>query len=215
MWVLAFINLSIYYSACNVLADKIATIATVTLAFVAFLPTVNEKIPQTSMVKLIEIIIYIQIGTTFLTLIDAIENRNMDPTVYETTWNTNACFMITLIINIICAVIVVALFSIHKIWWENIYTKDREERITGKLAREDWENKECDLEFKKLITSEKVVPVTGNLEKVRVNSEKKGKKACEIKFSMIVITLILIILIVHAKRESKRDLIEKIKEVKA
>lgn len=53
MWVLAFINLSIYYQTSNVLADKIAAIATVTLAFVAFLPTVNEKIPQTSVVKLI------------------------------------------------------------------------------------------------------------------------------------------------------------------
>jgi hypothetical protein len=141
MWVLAFINLSIYYATCNVVADKIATIATVTLAFVAFLPTVNEKIPQTSVIKLIEVIIYVQIGTTFLTLIDSLENRNMDPTVYETTWMSNPYFMITLIINIICAAIVIVLSLVHKIWWENVYTRKRNDKMTGKLCREHWGNK--------------------------------------------------------------------------
>ena len=53
LWILAAINLGIYFQDSNVLADKIASIATVTLALVAFIPTINEKIPQTSMVKLI------------------------------------------------------------------------------------------------------------------------------------------------------------------
>ena len=53
LWILAAINLGIYFQDSNVLADKIAGIATVTLALIAFIPTINEKIPQTSMVKLI------------------------------------------------------------------------------------------------------------------------------------------------------------------
>ena len=53
LWILAAINLGIYFQDCNVLADKIAGIATVTLALIAFIPTINEKIPQTSIVKLI------------------------------------------------------------------------------------------------------------------------------------------------------------------
>lgn len=98
----------------------------------------------------------------------------MDPTVYETNWKTNACFMITLVINIICALIVIALFIIHKIWWENVYTREREERLTGKLAREYWENKECDSQFKKMINAGKIVPVTAEFEKIRVsNSENR------------------------------------------
>ena len=41
IWILAAINMGIYYQDCNALADKIASIATVTLAFIAFLPTIN------------------------------------------------------------------------------------------------------------------------------------------------------------------------------
>ena len=140
MWVLAFINLAVYYQTSNVLADKVATIATVTLAFVAFLPTVNDNIPQRG-IKLIEIIIYVQIGTTILTLIDSLQNRNMDPTVYETTWTSNPYFMITLIINIICAAIFLWMSAAHLMWWQFVYTKKRVARLTGKLCREQWGNK--------------------------------------------------------------------------
>ena len=82
LWILAAINLGIYFQDSNVLADKIASIATVTLALVAFIPTINEKIPQTSMVKLIEIIIYLQVLTTFLTLLDSLIVRKEDPGQY-------------------------------------------------------------------------------------------------------------------------------------
>ena len=51
--ILSAINLGIYYQDCNVLADKIASIATVTLALVAFIPTINDKIPPTKSFKLI------------------------------------------------------------------------------------------------------------------------------------------------------------------
>lgn len=52
LWVLAFINLTIYFQDVS-FAGRLAVIATITLAFVAFLPTINEKIPQSSVVKLV------------------------------------------------------------------------------------------------------------------------------------------------------------------
>jgi hypothetical protein len=75
VWVLAFINLTIYYTDITVVADRLAGVATITLAFVAFFPTINERIPQTSIVKLVEIILYLQVGTTFLTLIEILTVR--------------------------------------------------------------------------------------------------------------------------------------------
>ena len=84
--ILSAINLGVYYQDSNVLADKIASIATVTLALVAFIPTINEKIPPTKTVKLIEFIIYLQVFTTFLTLMDSIIHRKDDPATYETNW---------------------------------------------------------------------------------------------------------------------------------
>ena len=159
LWILAAINLGIYFQDSNVLADKIASIATVTLALVAFIPTINEKIPQTSMVKLIEIIIYLQVLTTFLTLLDSLIVRKEDPGQYETDTGTNGFFLITLIINVFCIGIVLVLLVLHKCWWEKLYTKEREKKITGKMNRELWENKECDEDFKYFIETEKIVPV--------------------------------------------------------
>ena len=175
LWVLSFINLAVYYQDSNVLSEKIASIATVTLAFVAFLPTINDRIPQTSMVKLVEIIVYLQIGTTFLTLIDALEKRKLDPAHYETVWSSNPYFMITLLINLICFIIVIALLILHKVWWEKVYTQERDEKITGKLNRMLWVNEECDEEFKKAIVSNKIVTVPPEFEKIKSASERSQK----------------------------------------
>lgn len=40
LWILAFINLTIFFQN-NYLPEKIAIIATITLAFIAFIPTIN------------------------------------------------------------------------------------------------------------------------------------------------------------------------------
>lgn len=52
LWVLAFINLTIYFQDTS-FAGRLAVIAIITLAFVAFLPTINDKIPQSSVVKFV------------------------------------------------------------------------------------------------------------------------------------------------------------------
>ena len=175
LWILAAINLGIYYQESNVVADKIASIATVTLAFVAFLPTINEKIPQTAIVKLIEMIIYFQIGTTFLTLLDSLSARKKNAAVYETTWYSNGYFMVTLIINIVCCIIVFAMFTLHKLWWEGVYLKPQEDKKTGKLDIDLWENKDCDKEFRKWIVEGKVSALNSEAkpEKIMVSSEKR------------------------------------------
>jgi hypothetical protein len=44
--------MTIYFQDVS-FAGRLAVIATITLAFVAFLPTINDKIPQSSLVKLV------------------------------------------------------------------------------------------------------------------------------------------------------------------
>ena len=46
LWILGLINLFVFFQE-NVLADKMATIATVALAYVAFIPTINATVPNT------------------------------------------------------------------------------------------------------------------------------------------------------------------------
>ena len=52
LWLVGFINLLIFFQDKD-LAGRIASIATLTLAFIAFIPTINAQIPQTPYLKLI------------------------------------------------------------------------------------------------------------------------------------------------------------------
>ncbi len=52
LWVLGFINLLIFFQNID-LSGRLAVISTLTLAFIAFVPTINEKIPQTPYIKLV------------------------------------------------------------------------------------------------------------------------------------------------------------------
>ena len=113
-----------YYQDSNVLADKIASIATITLALIAFIPTINAKIPPTKSFKLIEFIIYLQVFTTFLALLDALAVRKNSPTDYETS-PTNGLFLTSILINVACVVTIIVLVVLHKAWWEKDYLKPR------------------------------------------------------------------------------------------
>jgi hypothetical protein len=57
LWILGLINLFIFFQE-RALANRIAGIATLTLAFIAFIPTINDTIPQTPNIKLVEILVY-------------------------------------------------------------------------------------------------------------------------------------------------------------
>lgn len=52
LWVLGFINLLIFFQDMD-LGGRLGIISTLTLAFIAFVPTINEKIPQTPYIKLV------------------------------------------------------------------------------------------------------------------------------------------------------------------
>lgn len=124
--------------------------------------------------KLIEFIVYLQIGTTFLTLLDALTVRKKDPAVYETDWLNDWFYMSTLFINIISFLTVIILYILHKVWWETVYTREKEERVFTKLNRFLWENKECDQDFKKMTLSNRIVPLSPSFEKIKVSSPQEG-----------------------------------------
>jgi hypothetical protein len=86
LWVLGFINLLIFFQD-NRLADRIAVIATLTLAFIAFIPTINEQIPETPYVKLVEILVYIETAANILCLVQSVMIRNEDNLTYQIVWN--------------------------------------------------------------------------------------------------------------------------------
>jgi len=58
LWLLAFINLGIFFQDNN-LADRIGSIATLMVAFVAMVPIIRHQIPPNAHLVFIEILVYI------------------------------------------------------------------------------------------------------------------------------------------------------------
>jgi hypothetical protein len=122
LWILGFINIIVYFQANN-LAEKLAIIATITLAFIAFIPTINETVPSTPEIKLIDILIYLEVLTTILTIIDSLITARIETVDFVFDYSVNGWFIATVIINLIVVAIVIVLFAIHKFYWEPTYVR--------------------------------------------------------------------------------------------
>lgn len=68
LWLLALINLSVFFQN-NDIKNRISNIATLMVAYAAFLPTIRSKIPPSPHITLIEIITYTLLATLVFCLI--------------------------------------------------------------------------------------------------------------------------------------------------
>lgn len=74
LWLLAIINLGIFFQDNN-LADRIASIASLMIAFVALIPTIRDQIPPNPKIVFIEILVYFETLTSLLALIHSLDVR--------------------------------------------------------------------------------------------------------------------------------------------
>lgn len=81
---LAIINLGIFFQDNN-LADRIASVATLMIAFVALIPTIREQIPPSPHIVFIEYLVYLETFTSLLALIDSLNVMSYDS--YNLIWN--------------------------------------------------------------------------------------------------------------------------------
>ena len=147
LWILGFINLIVFFQD-NYLVDKMFTISTLALAYIAFIPTINEAVPNTPEIKLIDIMIYLEIMSTVFTTIDSLYTAQTQPVTYKVVWNENAWFIITLVVNLAIVVLVLTMFVLHKLWWERVYSAPISEEGKDKgFIRKNWYNMACDMEF--------------------------------------------------------------------
>lgn len=77
-------------------------------------------------------------------MLDSLAIRFEDNAIYSMNWQENGFFIVALLINILSVLIVIVLYILHRCWWENVYNKQREVKISSKLIKDHWENKECD-----------------------------------------------------------------------
>ena len=70
LWILGFINLLVFFQDSN-LGDRLANIAAILIAFSALIPTIRSQVPPAPQITLVEVMIYLEIGTSILGLIQS------------------------------------------------------------------------------------------------------------------------------------------------
>jgi len=83
LWLLAIINLGIFFQDNN-LADRVASIASLMIAFVALIPTIRAQIPPNPNIVFVEYLVYSETLTSLFALIHSIDVRNIED--YSIIW---------------------------------------------------------------------------------------------------------------------------------
>lgn len=107
---LALINLAIYFQEVA-LSNRIASIATLLVAYTTFLPTVRQRIPPSPRLTLIEMLLYAIMLSSSLCLLRSFIDRNENPDTYEYRWREDPCFIISITLLVfVLTVVLLGLF---------------------------------------------------------------------------------------------------------
>jgi hypothetical protein len=74
IWILGLIGLFVFFQE-PAFGARLATVAVLALAFVAFMPTVNASIPKTPEVKLVDLLIVMELAGVILLLVQSFNDR--------------------------------------------------------------------------------------------------------------------------------------------
>ena len=131
MWLFAVITLGVFFQDSG-LGDRLATIATLLIAYVALIPVIRQQVPPSPRITLTEFLVYFQSSTSLLAMVHSISYRNEDEDWTMNLFdNTSILFWISLAISLIDFFLVITFIFMHKIFWEPSYNKglEKEENI--------------------------------------------------------------------------------------
>ena len=139
LWLLGLISLGIFFQE-RTLADRIASIATVMIAHVAFMPVIRGQLPPSPKLTFTEILVYMEISITLFCLIESIANRGVTS---EFEWNLNGLFMVSFIIQCLETAVIILLIIIYYCCWFPSYNLKPGMEIP--LDTKQWYNLDCDV----------------------------------------------------------------------
>lgn len=148
----------------NSLGSRIATIATLLVAYAAFIPTIRSRVPPTPNLGMSDMMLYSLMLTSLLCFIRSYIDSSFPPTVLDHydcnsegqclyNWRKDGFFMVSLAIVILWAFLTVILIIVHKSIWEPSYRKETEEQCfknQEKFKSQKWSNLDCDRDFEPL-----------------------------------------------------------------
>jgi hypothetical protein len=121
LFLLALLSLAIFFQP-NELSNRISSIATMVLGYIALIPSIKEQLPPSSRITVLEIVIYISTLCCLFSLVESI--RIDDDTSYVFCWRTNPLFLVCLIIHIGVFLFIGVLLLLHRFVWEPSYNID-------------------------------------------------------------------------------------------
>jgi hypothetical protein len=125
----------------NNLADRIASIAALMIAFVALIPTIRDQIPPNPRIVFIEILVYFETLTSLFALIHSLDVRKIDG--FDLIWYESGLFMVSFIITCLTILIVSIMMVLHYFVWEPSYNKNIDDEKDANFKREEWRNEKC------------------------------------------------------------------------
>lgn len=127
IFLLALLSLGIFFQS-NDLSNRLSSIATMVLGYIALIPSIKEQLPPSSRITIIEIVIYI---STLCCLFSLLESFLIDEdSSYVFNWRTNYLFLFCLWTHLGVFIFIIVLMLLHKFKWEPSYNIDVEARMT-------------------------------------------------------------------------------------
>ena len=147
IFLLSLLSLAIFFQS-NHLSERIGSIATMILGYIALIPSIKEQLPPSSKITVLEIVIYV---STLCCLFSLIESFLIDDhSEYVFDWKTNYLFLVCLLIHLFVFLFIGTLMLLHIFVWEPSYNLDVEVRKTDpEKDPHEWINPYCDYELYK------------------------------------------------------------------
>ena len=121
LWVFALANLTIFFQGPS-LSDRISSIATLMVAYMAFIPFIRERIPLTSRLTFLDINVLLLVSTCLVCLWESVKiSRPHNVKLFHFNYRDNVPFLVCMSILIMSVVYVLSMFLLHKTIWEPSY----------------------------------------------------------------------------------------------
>ena len=121
LFLISLINVLVFFQV-NDLGGKLAVIATLALAIIAFMPTANDKLPNTAKFKLMDLVVNSIILLLCLSMIDALIMFRQQPPAAVFSYS-NGWFIVTVIANLAVLSLMLLLGIMYYCCWKPNYTK--------------------------------------------------------------------------------------------
>ena len=143
---LGVLNLAVFFQE-NSLSGRVSSLATIMVAYAAFLPTIRDRIPPSPSITAMDLILVALCSNCMLCLLRSFLDFSQDQSIYLYDWKQDAFYLLCLTTIITVVLIILIALLIYKVVWEPIYNKPlSKSKVTNsdKFKSRMWGNPQCD-----------------------------------------------------------------------